>query len=125
MASATRPSPHSDRIRELATRARRDRSAFSPPTDPPDEDRALTYLREGVGQAVGVYVDARTGSWDRFSPEEFSRLEDAMNEWLELYAACYGEDISASFSVRTAAELLLETHNIRDVAVVLTHIPRE
>lgn len=116
---------HGVRIQELVTRARRDRDQFVPPQDPPDEERAVSYLRDGFGQAVWVYVTARTGEWARFSPEEFSRLERVMNDWLELYAACYGEAITAEFSVRTAAALLIETRNVRDVAEVLTHIPRE
>ena len=83
----------------------------------------MTYLREGVGPAVMVYVDARTDEWHRFEPDDFERLEGAMNTWLELYAACYGVDIDAAFTVRKAAELLLDTHNVHDVAQVLTHVP--
>jgi hypothetical protein len=111
------------RIDTLAERATRDREAFQRPADPPAEDRAMTYLREGAGPAVMVYVDARTNEWHRFEPESFERLEDAMNTWFELYAACYGVDIEAEFTIRKAAEALLETHNIHDVARVLTHVP--
>lgn len=114
---------HSARIDELAERARRDRERFDPPEDPPDPDRAMEFLREGFGQAVLVYVDGRTDGWVRFGEEEFERLEAAMNEWLELYAECFGREITAEFTVREAAELLLETHNIRDVAQLLTHVP--
>jgi hypothetical protein len=46
-----------------------------------------------------------------------------MNTYLELYAACYGADIDASFAVTEAAELLVDTHNIHDVATMLTHVP--
>lgn len=112
-----------ERIDDLAASARRDREAFSPPDDPPDEERAMTYLREGFGQAVWCYVDARTNGFDRIDPEEFDELEGAMNRWLELYAACYGYDIDADVTVRKAAELLLETHNVKDTAQVLTHVP--
>lgn len=113
----------SSRIDTLAQRARRDREAFEPPTDPPDERRAMEFLRKGVGPAVWVYVDARTGEWERFDPDEFARLERAMNDWLELYAACYGRSIRAEFTVREAAELLLDTRNVKDVAQLLTHVP--
>ena len=34
-----------------------------------------------------------------------------------------GVDIDAGFTVRTAAELLLETRNVRDVAQLLTDVP--
>lgn len=111
------------RIDELATSARRDREAFTPPDDPPDEERAMTYLREGFGQAVWCYVDARTNGFDQIDPDDFSTLEGAMNEWLGLYASCYGYEIEADATIRKAAELLLETHNVRDTAQVLTHVP--
>lgn len=112
-----------DRIDALADRAAREREAFDPPADPPDEDRAMTYLREGVGPAVMVYVRARSGEWHRFEPDDFDALERAMNTWLELYAACYGVELDADFTVREAAEVLVETHNVHDVAQVLTHVP--
>jgi hypothetical protein len=112
------------RIERLARRARRDREAFDPPADPPAEDEAMTYLREGVGPAVAVYVEARTGDdLVRFDPATFEDLEGAMNTWLELYAACHGVEIDASFTVREAAELLVETHNVRHVAELLTRVP--
>ena len=92
--------------------------------DPPDPERAMEFLREGFGQAVGVYVQARAGDGQvRFSPRESDRLERAMNDWLELYAACYGVDIDADHPLRKGAELLIDTENIKDVAVVLTRVP--
>ena len=114
---------YASRIETLAAAASDDRADFEAPTDPPDPDRAMTYLREGVGPAVAVYLEARTGDWHRFDSEPFAELEAAMNTYLELYAACYGVDIDAEFTVREAAELLVETHNIHDVAQVLTHVP--
>ncbi len=112
-----------DRIEELASSARRDARSFTPPANPPDEDRAMDFLREGFGQAVWCYVDARTNGFDQIDPPEFEALEGAMNEWLELYARCYGTHIQADVTIRKAAELLLETHNVRDTAQVLTHVP--
>lgn len=112
-----------DEIARLADEANRAREAFSPPEEPPDRERAMEFLREGVGPAVMVYVDARTGEWVRFSDIEHSLLERAMNDYLTLYARCFGEQIDAEFSVREAAELLVETHNILDVAQLLTHVP--
>lgn len=114
-----------ERIHDFAKRAERHRADFSLPTDPPDEERALTYLREGAGPAVALYVEARTGGrMVRFSPTEYHALEGAMNTWLELYAACYGVEIDANWTLREAAELLIDTHNVRDVAVMLTHVPK-
>jgi len=111
-----------ERIDDLAARAEADREAFSPPEDPPDEDRAMAYLREGAGEAVWLYVEARVEGFVHIPPDDFDRLEGAMNAWLELYAACYGVDMDAAFTVRKAAELLLETHNIRDTAAMLTRV---
>lgn len=113
----------SERIAELSDRALRDREAFEPPTDPPDEAAALEYLTDGAGAVVGLYVDARTGEKVRFDEAEFALLERALNDWLELYAACYGVDIDASYTVREAAELLVDTHSIRDTAMLLTQVP--
>jgi hypothetical protein len=113
-----------ERIDRLAARADRDRAAFEPPADPPDEERALAYLREGAGPAIALYVEARTGGEPvRFEPEAFAALEGAMNDWLELYAGCYGRDIDAAFTVREAAEILLRTENVRHTAQVLTKVP--
>jgi len=117
------PSPYRDQIETLAADARTDRESFDPPEDPPDEERAMGYLREGFGEAVAVYVDARSGEWDRFDTDEFADLEVAMNTYLELYAACYGVDYDADFTVREAAEALIDTHNVVDVARVLTGVP--
>jgi hypothetical protein len=117
------PSPYRDRIRELAAAAERDREAFDPPGEPPDEDAAMAYLREGFGEAVAVYVDARSEEWDRFGETEFRELEGAMNTYLELYAACYGVEMNADFTVREAAEALIDTHNVADVARILTSVP--
>lgn len=117
-------SRYADRIAELHARARRDDRAFSPPSDPPAEDEAMRYLREGFGECVAVYLDARTGGPPvRFDAEKFDRLEGAMNTWLSLYARCHGVDLDAAFTVRTAAEVLIDTHDLEGTAVVLTHVP--
>lgn len=113
-----------ERIHALAERAERHSQEFSPPANPPDPDRAMHYLREGAGPAVSLYVEARTGGqMVHFPPPEYHALEDAMNSWFELYAACYGHDIEVDRALREAAELLIDTHNIQDVAVMLTHVP--
>ncbi len=113
-----------ERIATLADRAHRDREAFEPPTEPPDEERAVAFLRDGAGPAVGLYIEAHTGDEPaRLSPTELSLLERAMNDWLTLYARCYGASIDADFTVREAAELLLDTHDITDTAQLLTRTP--
>ena len=112
------------RIHELAERATRDYSTFEPPSNPPDEERAMKLLREGFGPAVSLYVEARTGGlMVHFPPAEYHALEGAMNDWLELYTACYGVEAEHDVPVREAAELLVDTHNIRDVAQILTGVP--
>lgn len=113
----------SDRIKEISSRATSEYSSFEPPSDPPDEEQAIKYLVDGVGDAVAVYIEARTGEFVRFTDSEFILLERALNDWLELYAACYGVDIDASFTVREAAELVIKTHNLRDAALLLTNVP--
>ena len=113
----------SDRVAELSERARRDRVAFDAPSDPPDEEAALEFLTDGVGDVVALYIQARTGEKVRFDDAEFALLERALNDWLELYAACYGTDLDGAYSVREAAELVVDTHSIRETAVLLTHVP--
>ena len=111
-----------ERIRGLERRA--DAVADSLDPDPPDEVRATELLREGVGPTVSVYCEARTGeSWARFPESEFQRLQSTLDRWLSLYARCYGVELSGTYSVRTAAELLVDTHDVRDVATVLTGVP--
>jgi hypothetical protein len=113
-----------DRVWTLADDVTADCAAFEPPENPPDESLAMSYLREGAGPAISLYVEARTGGMMvHFPPDEYSALENAMNDWLELYAACYGVDINAKFTIREAAELLIDTHNIKDVAQILTGVP--
>ena len=113
-----------DRISDLAERATAAREAFVPPEEPPDEHRAMQLLREGVGPAIMIYVDARTGGdLTRFPDVEHSLLEQALNDFLELYASCYGYEIECRYSVREAAETLVATHNVADTAQLLTKVP--
>ncbi|MEF8840455.1 MAG: hypothetical protein V5A62_02360 [Haloarculaceae archaeon] len=117
-------SQYADRIAELHRRSRRDERAFEPPAQPPAEAEALRYLREGFGEALAVYLDARTGGPPvRFETGEFDRLQGAMNTWLSLYARCHGVEIDAAFTVRTAAEVFVDTHDLKGTAAVLTHVP--
>jgi len=113
-----------ERIWQLSERAEREVQAFDLPADPPDEEQAMDYLREGAGPAISLFVEARTGQhMIRFPPDAYRALEAAMNDWLELYAACYGVEMEADFALRKAAELLIDTRNIKDVAEVLTKVP--
>lgn len=114
------------RIAALARRAERDREAVAEVDgDDLEPSDATRYLREGAGRAIWLYVEGRTGGRRvRFSPAELEALEGAMNDWLECYARCHGVDLEATFTVRTAAELLLETRNVHDVGQLLTGVPR-
>jgi hypothetical protein len=117
-------SGYHERIENLAARAARDRETFDPPTNPPDEGRAMTFLREGLGPLVALYLDARTADWDvEFSGAELEGFHRATNDWLALYARCYGVEMNPDVTVRRAAEVLVETHNIRDTAQLLTQVP--
>jgi hypothetical protein len=112
------------RIHDIADQATVDCAAFQQPADPPETEQAMSYLREGAGPAVSLYVEARTGgNMVHFPPDEYHALEGAMNDYLELYAACYGVDVTAEYALREAAELLIDTHNIKDVAQILTGVP--
>ncbi|WP_255168008.1 hypothetical protein [Natrononativus amylolyticus] len=115
-------SRYGPRIAALERAAERDREAFA--ADAAEPADAPAYLREGAGPAIWLYVEARTGGrLVPFSEAEFSALEGAMNDWLELYARCHGVSLEAEFTVREAAELLLETRNVFDTAQLLTRVP--
>ncbi|MFC4449912.1 hypothetical protein [Halorussus aquaticus] len=116
-------SDYRDRIEALAERARADRRGFDLPADPPDGERALRYLRDGVGDAVSVYVEARTGEFAPLDAEEMDSLERAANDWLELYARCHGREIDAEFTMREVAEAVVETRDVVESARLLTGVP--
>lgn len=117
-------SEYEPRIERLAARARREREAFDPPASPPAEERAMEYLHEGVGPVVSVYIEGRTGGeFAAFSEREWELLHRALDDWLALYARCYGERVADGFQLRTLAELVVDTHNIRDAVVMLTSVP--
>ncbi len=89
-------------------------------------DSALDCLMIGFGPAIAMYIEARIkGKLIPITPEQFERIESIMNGWLEIYAKYYGEDIEANFSIREASLLFLETHDIQDVAEMLTKIPKK
>jgi len=113
---------YDDRIRQLDARAREFAASLDP--DPPDEALAADVLRLGVGPTVALYCEARTGEeWHRFGRREFTRLQTTLDRWLDCYGACYGVDLTGSYSLRTAAELLVDTRDARAVAAVLTGVP--
>ncbi|WP_226479993.1 hypothetical protein [Natrinema amylolyticum] len=124
-------SRYGPRIAALARRAERERAAFDDGSGPADSADAVTdpddadvYLREGAGPAIWLYVEARTGGrMVPFTRPELAALEDAMNRWFECYARCHGVALEAEFTVREAAELLLETRNVVDTAQLLTRVP--
>ena len=117
-------SGYRDRIETLAARAANDRETFDPPSNPPDEERAMGFLREGLGPLVALYLEARTAEWDvEFSSAELEGFHRATNDWLALYTQCYGVTMDPDTTIRKAAEVLIETHNIRDTAQMLTQVP--
>lgn len=120
----TERSSYWDRVQALAARAQEDREGFDPPAEPPDEEQAMDYLREGVGPAVSVYVEGRTGGRQAaFTDVELTLLEQSLNTWLSLYAQCYGQNCDADISIREAATVLVDTRNVADTAQLLTHVP--
>lgn len=112
------------RVRSLAAEARREREQFDPPAAENADERALTCARDGVGPAVSLYIEARTGGqMVEFTSEEFRLLQRALNDWLAMYTRCYGVELDADFTIREAAEMLLRTHDVLDTAQLLTCVP--
>lgn len=112
------------RVEALAERARRARCCFLPPENPPDRDRAREYLRDGVGPTVALYGEATMGSpGDSLPPQIRTRLDGVLNDWLELYAGCFGVHLQADATVARAADSLSECHDLRETARKLTGIP--
>ncbi|WP_245838530.1 hypothetical protein [Natronoarchaeum philippinense] len=109
-----------DRIDRLLARAREERRSFEPPDDP--DERALTYLREGLWPTIETYVEGRTGEFRRFERAEWDRLETSLHAWLSLYARCYGERVDPDVPVRIAAETFLDTYDLRATAELLTGV---
>ncbi|OIB59336.1 hypothetical protein [Natrialba sp. SSL1] len=111
-------------IAALARHAEREHAALHRGNAPLGPTFAPQYLRDGVGQAIAVYIDTRTGGRPApLSPAELESLEYAMHRWLECYARCHGVALEPDVSIRTAAEVLLETRNIDDAGQLLTGVP--
>lgn len=91
-------------------------------TETTDPDAAMAALREGFWPVLRVYIDARRTNV-RLDPSEQAALDDALNDWLAVYAAHYGYTVEPQVPVREAAEAFLDTHNIRQTAAVLTGVP--
>lgn len=89
-------------------------------------EAALVAARDGLGPVVGAYVEARAADEPvRFSGRELDRLHDATSDWLAVYARCRGVDADPDATVREAAELLVDTHDVTDVAALLTGTHRD
>ncbi|NHX35186.1 MULTISPECIES: hypothetical protein [Halolamina] len=122
------PSRYAERIERLAREARTARAAWGDGevVDDPNEQRALEAARDGLGPVVACYVEARTGDDPpRFSAREHRLLRRATRDWLECFARCHGVDHDSDATVRSAAEVLLETHDVVAVAELLTGVSGE
>ncbi|MFB6233914.1 MAG: hypothetical protein ABEH81_09575 [Halopenitus sp.] len=122
------------RIRQLATEAREIReSTAANGSDGSDDDAdvdldlsPLAAARDGLGPVLAVYVEARAGDEAvRFDQAELDLLHRATNDWLVVYARQRGVDADPDATVREAAELLLDTHDVVDVAATLVGLPAE
>lgn len=118
---------YGDRIERLAAAARRmedEVEASGNSEADPDVETAEDVVSEGLGPTVSVYVEHRTGGrLAPFTVDELGTLEEALNTWLEVYCRCYGLDLEFDYTVRQAAEVLVETHDARAVAELLTKVP--
>lgn len=120
------PSRYADRIERLAQEARAAREEWDRDAPDPDEQRALEAARDGLGPVVACYVEARTSDDPpRFSAREHRLLRRATQDWLECFARFHGVAHDSDATVRGAAELLLETHDVVAVAELLTGVPTE
>jgi hypothetical protein len=121
--SRERHSGYYARIADLAETARHERETFDPP-DGTDPERAHRYARDGFGDVVALYVEARTAEWDvEFSGRELDLLHRAANDYLSLYSRCHGVAFDTDVTIREAAEILVKTHNIVDTAQLVTGVP--
>lgn len=123
---ALTPMCNSNRVRveALAERALRARGSFLPPESPPDSDRATEYLRDGVGPAIALFRESSMeGKHSTLSPSERQTLDRALNDWLELYAACYGIYIEAAATASEAAALVDDGRTLQETAARLTGVP--
>ncbi|MGZ0746268.1 hypothetical protein [Haloparvum sp. AD34] len=124
-------SPLEPRIRQLATAARdvRDATVASDDGDCDDAGVDITPLsaaRDGLGPVLAVYVKARSSDEPvQFSQAELDLLHRATNDWLVVYARQRGADVDPDATVREAAELLVDTHDVVDVAAQLVGLPAE
>ncbi|WP_152041952.1 hypothetical protein [Salinigranum salinum] len=110
------------RIADLADEARHERETFA--FDGVDEERALRYARDGLGDVVSLYIEARTAEWDvEFSARELELLHRATNDYLSLWTRCHGVEFDTDTTVREVAEIVLKTHNIVDTAQLVTKVP--
>jgi len=125
------PSRYAQRIERLAADARTAREAWPDAmadgdAAEPAEERALEAARDGLGPVVACYLEARTGEDPpRFSAREHRLLRRATRDWLECFARCHGVAHESDATVRAAAELLLDTHDIVAVARLLTDVSVE
>jgi len=114
--------PMDDRIAALERDLHEARATFDPPDDGERDERALDCLREGFAPTLRLYVGSR--SWgERLDSAHRERLATVANGWLELYCRCYGVDLAPEYPLRSMAETFVDTHDLRDVARVLTHVP--
>ncbi len=117
-------SDYRSRLRRLETEVEGYQDAVDVIEDGRDTDTADEVVSEGLGPTVSLYVEHRTGgTMTAFTPSEMRRLERTLNAWLEVYCRCYGFDLEFDYTVREAAEILVETHDARAVAEVLTKVP--
>lgn len=109
-------------VAALVARAARARRA-SDPSDGPDADAAVAAARDGLGAVVGRYIEARTGRRERLSAASLRGLDRACNDWLVVYSRRHGVECDPDVPVRTAAEALVDTHDVVATARLLTGVP--
>ncbi|QLG26601.1 hypothetical protein HUG10_03190 [Halorarum halophilum] len=117
--------PSIERLAAEARAEREDRESAGPPANPPDSEAALAAARDGLGPVVARYIAARTGERERLSGRQLDLLHRATNDWLAVYALEHGVESDPDATVRAAAELVVDTHDIAATARLLTGVGDE
>ncbi|MFB6196929.1 MAG: hypothetical protein ABEI52_01500 [Halobacteriaceae archaeon] len=111
-----------DSIESIASRARSRREEIDVAKEP-RRGAAVEALKNGLWPVLKTYIDARAGN-RQLTPSEAKLLERALNDWLAIYCRHHGHRVNPSLTVREAASMFVDTHDLYDTAQLLTGIPQ-
>ena len=82
-------------------------------------------LIKSISGIRGIVGETLTTSTVNYYTNIFTHIQTKGDILLARDSRYHGEDIEANFSIREASLLFLETHDIQDVAEMLTKIPKK